>query len=321
MFVKCNNVVSLSSSGTDMTVLVSSILTIWPTVPISPFTPSSRWVLRLREEEVIVACIHGNAFASLQGYKRPMEAMFPAAKRHEGEAFGAPPYSAQQPDPYGPYGSGGYGGPERRPAPGQYQYPYSRDRQGGLMPGGPGEGPQPSSWPPRTDVGYTYSRQGQGPPFPGIHRGDDQEGRAPQDTQWAPSQPPFPPQTSSSRQPPSSFQATPTIQNHVTRSQSPSSFPRPPVGSMSPNGPPFLSSVRKPGVPVVPPANQGLPLVYREVTFPPGSVEATPPKLKPRRRLTAKDTGEVGVRQACRAVVSRGSLCALICQEPRRRGE
>lgn len=236
---------------------------------------------------------HQPLYPQQQGYKRPMEAAFPAAKRHEGEAFGAPPYGAQQPEPYGPYGSGagGYRGPERRPAPGQYPYPYSRDRQGGVMPGGPGEGPPPSSWPPRTDVGYTYSRQGQGPPFPGINREEDQEGRAPQDTQWPPSQPPFPPQSSSSRQPPTSFQATPTILNHVTRSQSPSSFPRPPVGSLSPNGAPYLSSARKPGAPVVPPANQGLPLLYREVTFPPGSVEATPPKLKPRRRLTSKDTG------------------------------
>ncbi|XP_035986440.1 AT-rich interactive domain-containing protein 1B isoform X1 [Fundulus heteroclitus] len=273
---------------------------------------------------------HGMAYSShqplypqQQGYKRPMEGVFPAAKRHEGEAFAVQQYSSQQPDPYGPYapGAGGYTGPERRPVPGQYQYPYGRDRQGppphGVMgsgpaavPGGPGEGPQPNVWPPRTDVGYTYNRQGQGPPFPAMNRADDQEGRPPQDTQWPPGhlnqrQPPFPPHSSSSsssssvplltsRQPASSFQATPPIPNHVTRSQSPSSFPRPPLGSLSPNGGPYLSAVKKPGLPgppAGPPAAQGLPLVYREVTFPPGCVESTQPKLKPRRRLTAKDTG------------------------------
>uniref|UniRef100_A0A3B3THJ8 AT-rich interactive domain 1B n=1 Tax=Poecilia latipinna TaxID=48699 RepID=A0A3B3THJ8_9TELE len=257
--------------------------------------------------------VPGEAFGQSQmpsgGYKRPMEAMFPAAKRHEGEAFAVQQFGSQQPDPFGPYGSGpgGFSGPERRPVPGQYQYPYGRDRQAppqhGMMGSAPAAatdgGPQPSLWPPRTEMGILYSRQGQGPPFP------DQEGRPPHDTQWAPShlnqcQPPFPSHSSSSssssmpplpsRQPPSSFQATPTIPKHVTRPQSPSSFPRPPVGSLSPNGAPYLP-VKKPGVPTVPPANQGLPLVYREVVFPPGSVEATPPKLKPRRRLTAKDTG------------------------------
>uniref|UniRef100_A0A3B5BD41 AT-rich interactive domain-containing protein 1B-like n=1 Tax=Stegastes partitus TaxID=144197 RepID=A0A3B5BD41_9TELE len=264
---------------------------------------------------------HQPLYPQQQGYKRPMEGMYPAAKRHEGEAFGVQQYSSQQPDMFGPYGGGGAGymGPERRPVQGQYPYPYSRDRQGppqhGMMgsgpptvSGGPGEGPQANMWHPRTDMGYTYSRQGQGPPFPNMNRGDDQEGRAPQDNQWPPShlsqrQPPFPPHSSSSspsmpplpsRQPPSTFQATPTVPNHVTRSHSPSSFPRPMGGSLSPNSAPYLPSIKKPGLPGAPPGPppaQGLPLVHREVSFPPGSVEATPPKLKPRRRLTAKDTG------------------------------
>lgn len=205
-------------------------------------------------------------------------------------------------------------GPERRPVQGQFPYPYARDRQGPLqhgmigsgpaaVSGGPGEGPQANMWHPRTDMGYTYSRQGQGPPYPGMGRGDDQEGRAPQDSQWAPShpgqrQPPYPPHSSpsssspsmpplSSRQPPSPFQTTPT--NHVTRSHSPSSFPRPLGGSLSPNSAPYLPSMKK--LPHGPPPTQGLQLINREVSFPPSSVEATPPKLKPRRRLTAKDTG------------------------------
>uniref|UniRef100_A0A4W6ELP9 AT-rich interactive domain 1B n=1 Tax=Lates calcarifer TaxID=8187 RepID=A0A4W6ELP9_LATCA len=275
---------------------------------------------------------HGMAYSShqplypqQQGYKRPMEGMYPPSKRHEGEGFGVQQYGSQQPDMFGPPygggggGGGGYMGPERRPVQGQYPYPYGRDRQGppqhgmmgsGPLPvsGGPGEGPQANMWHPRTDMGYTYSRQGQGPPYPSLNRGDDQEGRAPQDSQWPPShpgqrQPPYPPHSSSSsssmpplpsRQPPSSFQATPTVPNHVARSHSPSSFPRPMGGSLSPNTAPYLPSMKKPGlpgVPPVPPPTQGLPLIHREVSFPTSSVEATAPKLKPRRRLTAKDTG------------------------------
>lgn len=264
---------------------------------------------------------HQPLYPQQQGYKRPMDGLYPPAKRHEGEAFAVQQFGSQQPDMFGPYGGagGGYMGPERRPVQGQYPYPYPRDRQGppqhsmmgsGPPPvsGGPGEGPQANMWHPRTDMGYTYGRQGQGPPFPGMGRGDDQEGRAPQDTQWPPShpgqrQPPYPPHSSStspsmpplpSRQPPSSFQTTPTVPNHVTRSHSPSSFPRPLGGSLSPNSAPYLPSMKKPGHPSVPPGPppaQSLHLIHREVSFPPSSVEATPPKLKPRRRLTAKDAG------------------------------
>uniref|UniRef100_A0A7N9ASD5 AT-rich interactive domain 1B n=1 Tax=Mastacembelus armatus TaxID=205130 RepID=A0A7N9ASD5_9TELE len=266
---------------------------------------------------------HQPLYPQQQGYKRPMEGMYPPSKRHEGEGFGMQQYGSQQPDMFGPYGGGGgYMGPERRPVQSQYPYPYSRDRQGppqhsmmgsgtASVSGGPGEGPQANMWHPRTDMSYAYSRQGQGPPYPSMNRGDDQEGRAPQDSQWPPShpgqrQPPYPSHSSSSsasspsipplpsRQPPSSFQATPTVPNHVARSHSPSSFPRPMGGSLSPNSAPYLPSMKKPGLPGVPPGpppSQGLPLIHREVNFPSSSVEATPPKLKPRRRLTAKDTG------------------------------
>uniref|UniRef100_I3KRB5 AT-rich interactive domain 1B n=1 Tax=Oreochromis niloticus TaxID=8128 RepID=I3KRB5_ORENI len=243
---------------------------------------------------------HQPLYPQQQGYKRPMEGMYPPAKRHEGEAFGVQQYGSQQPDMFPVYGGGGggYMGPERRPIQGQYPYPYSRDRQGppqhsmmssgpAAVSGGPGEVPQANMWHPRTDMGYTYSRQGQGP----AYRGDEQEGRAPQDGQWAPGhpsqrQPPYPPTL---QQPPASFQATPTIPNHVTRSHSPSTFPRPMGSSLSPNSAPYLPSMKKPPVPV--PTSQAVPLINREVSFPHGSVEATPPKLKPRRRLTAKDTG------------------------------
>ncbi|XP_070782221.1 AT-rich interactive domain-containing protein 1B [Enoplosus armatus] len=264
---------------------------------------------------------HQPLYPQQQGYKRPMEGLYPPAKRHEGEAFAVQQFGSQQTDMFSPFsgGGGGYMGPERRPVQGQYPYPYARDRQGppqhGMMgsgpsavSGGPGEGLQANMWHPRTDMGYTYSRQGQGPPYPGMGRGDEQEGRAPQDSQWPPShpgqrQPPYPPHSSlsspspsmpplPSRQPPSSaFQATPTVPNHVTRSHSPSSFPRPLGGSLSPNSAPYLPSMKKPGLPHGPPPTQGLHLIHREVSFPLSSVEATPPKLKPRRRLTAKDTG------------------------------
>uniref|UniRef100_UPI0037E9784D AT-rich interactive domain-containing protein 1B n=1 Tax=Semicossyphus pulcher TaxID=241346 RepID=UPI0037E9784D len=258
---------------------------------------------------------HQPLYPQQQGYKRPMDPLYPPAKRHEGEAFGVQTFGPQQSDMFGPYsgGGGGYMGPERRPVQGQYPYPYARDRQGppqhGMMgsgpsalSGGPAEGPQANMWHPRTDMGYPYR-----PSYTGMGRGDDQEGRAPQDSQWPPShqgqrQPPYPPNSSPSpsmptlpsRQPSSSFQATPTISNHVTRSHSPSSFPRPLGGSLSPNSTPYLPSMKKPGHPGVPPGPspaQSLHLLHREVSFPPGSVEATPPKLKPRRRLTAKDTG------------------------------
>ncbi|XP_032399666.1 AT-rich interactive domain-containing protein 1B isoform X1 [Etheostoma spectabile] len=249
---------------------------------------------------------HGMAYSShqplyppQQGYKRAMEGIYPPAKRHEGEGFATQQFGSQQPDLFGPYGGGsdsggGYLGSEQRPVQGQYPYPYTRERQHGMM--GPGEGPQSNMWPPRTD--YAYSRQGQGPAYPNVSRGDEQEGRAPQDSQWPPGHPgqcqtPYPHSASRSmsplpsRQPPSSFQALPTAPNHVSRSHSPSSFPRPPGGSLSPNSAPYLPSIKKPG----PPAPQGPPIIHGELSFPPGSVEATVPKLKPRRRLTAKDTG------------------------------
>lgn len=248
-----------------------------------------------------------------------MEGLYPPSKRHEGEGFGVQQYSPQQPDVFGPYGAGGgggggggYMGPDRRPGQSPYPYPYTRERQGGPQhsmmgsgptpgSGGPGEGPQGNMWPPRTEMGYSYSRQGQGPPYPGMNRADDQEGRAPQDPQWPTShpsqrQPPYPPHSSSSpslptRQPLSTFQATPPVPNQVTRSHSPSSFPRPLGGSLSPNSSPYLPSMKKLGVSPGPPPAHGLPLTHREISFPPTCVEATLPKLKPRRRLTAKDTG------------------------------
>ena len=283
-----------------------------------------------------------------QGYKRPGEGLYPPAKRHEGDPYPLQ-YSGPQPEVYGPYaggggGGGGYMGPDRRPIPGQYPYPYPRDR----IPPGAAQGPQKPAmmsggppvsgdsgdrdqapghmWHHRTDMGYPYpgrpgqgQGQGQGPQYPGrpaqgqaypgMGRGEDPEGRGPQDSQWPPGhpghrQPPFPPHASPSlspsmgppsASPPSPFPAGATMANHVPRAPSPS-FPRPMGGSPSP-GPvgPYMAVLKKgspgPGPSPAGGPGQTLPLVQRELSFPPGAVEATQPRLTPRRRLTPKDTG------------------------------
>lgn len=255
----------------------------------------------------------------------------PPAKRHDGgEGYGMQ-YGSQQPDMYGQYGPGNMG-PDRRPMPGQYPpYAYGRQGppQHGMMSGaatasstGPTAGPQGNMWHPRTDMGYPYpGRQGQGPPYPGMGRGGEEaDGRGPsQDGSWPghPSQrqSPYPqPSASSSvsssatmppmtnRQPQSSFQSPPTMPNHISRAPSPAPFPRPMAGSMSPNKAHFMASMQKmqkPGMPSPMPGaqsgampSQALPSIHREISFPPGSVEATQPMLKPRRRITAKDIGK-----------------------------
>uniref|UniRef100_A0A4W5MJP5 AT-rich interactive domain 1B n=1 Tax=Hucho hucho TaxID=62062 RepID=A0A4W5MJP5_9TELE len=199
-------------------------------------------------------------------------------------------------------------------------------QQHGMMSGGPpassgasAEGPQVNMWHPRTDMGYPgpYRGQlGQGPPYPGLGRGpgDDPEGRSSPDGQWPPGppgqhQPPYPPNSSSassmppmaSRQPPSSYQSNPAMANHISRAPSPSPFPRPMGGSgpLSPNnGGPYMASLKKAGMPGSMPGSlgggmsgQGILPLHRDISFPVGSVEATLPKLKARRRLTSKETG------------------------------
>ncbi|XP_013999534.2 AT-rich interactive domain-containing protein 1B isoform X6 [Salmo salar] len=257
-----------------------------------------------------------------QGYKRPVgqEGMYgPPAKRHEGEAYDMQQYGGQQQDMHRQYG-GGYMGPEHRPMQGQYPYSYSRDRMGaiqgpqqhGMMSGGPpfppgasAEGPQANMWHPRTDMGYPGpypGRQGQGPPYPVMGRGpgDDPEGRALQDGQWRQSPYPCPSSSSmASRQPPSSYQSNPAMANHIARAPSPFARPMGGSGPLSPNnGGHYMASLKKAGMPgSMPGSHNGgmtgqsiLPL-HRDISFPTGSVEATLPKLKVRRRLTSKETG------------------------------
>ncbi|KAK9533488.1 hypothetical protein VZT92_008601 [Zoarces viviparus] len=246
-----------------------------------------------------------------QGYKRPMDGMYgPPPKRHEGDMY-AMQYANQQPDMYNHYG-GGYSGPEHRPIQGQFPYPYPRgDRmapsgqsQHSMMGGGPtpnhaADGP--NMWPSRTELGYPYpNRQGppsQMPPYGPMGR-DDMDGRTGQE-QWHRQSPymssggmvPL-----SSRQP-SSYSNSPSMANHLSRAPSPGAFQRSMDSRMSPKAP-FMSPMKmpKPGMTMMGPQGGGPlghfpPNLRRDLNYPPGSVEASMPILKPRRKLTSKDTG------------------------------
>ncbi|XP_041703392.1 AT-rich interactive domain-containing protein 1B isoform X3 [Coregonus clupeaformis] len=263
------------------------------------------------------------------GKRHEGEMYGPPAKRHEGEMY-AMQYRGQQPDMYNQYTTG-YSGPERRPMQGQFPYhsPYSRERmqassQGQhpqhsmgpqMMSGGPPanngvEGPQgPNMWPSRTDMGYPYpNRQGapsQVQPYGPMGRGDDLEGRPIQDGQWlghgghrqssymTGGMTPM-----SSRQPPSAYQTSPSMANHLPRAPSPGSFQRSMEARMSPNKAVFMGSMKMPGKPGMPMPGQGnghpsqvTPNLLRDLNYPLGSVEATMPLFKPRRKITSKDTG------------------------------
>uniref|UniRef100_A0A8B9MM66 AT-rich interaction domain 1B n=1 Tax=Accipiter nisus TaxID=211598 RepID=A0A8B9MM66_9AVES len=263
-----------------------------------------------------------------QNYKRHMDGMYgPPAKRHEGDMYNMQ-YGNQQQEIYNQY-SNAYTGPDRRPMQGQYPYPYNRERmqgpgqmqQHGIPPqmiGGPmqssssSEGPQQNMWPTRNDMPYPYqNRQGPGgpaqaPPYPGMNRTDDMmvpDQRINHESQW-PShvnqrQPSYMSSSASmqpiTRPPQSSYQTPPSMPNHISRAPSPASFQRSLENRMSPSKSPFLPSMKMqkviPTVPVSqvtgPPPQP--PPIRREITFPPGSVEASQPVLKPRRKITSKD--------------------------------
>ncbi|XP_058470891.1 AT-rich interactive domain-containing protein 1B-like isoform X4 [Solea solea] len=247
-----------------------------------------------------------------QGYKRPMEGMYgPPPKRHESDMY-AMQYANQQPDMYNHY-TGGYSGPEHRPLQGHFPYPYPRDRMGhsgqsqhSMMGGGPTVNHTtdgPNMWPSRTDLGYPYpNRQGppsQMTPYGSIGR-DDMDVRPGQEP-W-PRQSPYmsssggmPPL--SSRQP-SSYSNSSSMGNHLPRAPSPGAFQRSLDSRMSPGKVPFMSAMKmpKPGMAMMPsqgsgPLGQFPPNLRRDLNYPQGSIEATMPMLKPRRRLTSKDTG------------------------------
>ncbi|XP_008568117.1 PREDICTED: AT-rich interactive domain-containing protein 1B isoform X1 [Galeopterus variegatus] len=259
-------------------------------------------------------------------YKRHMDGMYgPPAKRHEGDMYSVQ-YGSQQQDMYNQYGSS-YSGPDRRPLQGQYPYPYSRERMQGpgqiqphgippQMMGGPmqsssSEGPQQNMWAARNDMPYPYqNRQGpsgpaQAPPYPGMNRSDDMmvpDQRINHESQWPSHVSPRQPYMSSSasmqpitRPPQSSYQTPPSLPNHISRAPSPASFQRSLENRMSPSKSPFLPSMKMqkamptvPTAPVTGPPPQPPP-IRREITFPPGSVEASQPVLKQRRKITSKD--------------------------------
>ncbi|XP_020838864.1 LOW QUALITY PROTEIN: AT-rich interactive domain-containing protein 1A [Phascolarctos cinereus] len=227
------------------------------------------------------------------------------------------------------------GGPQN-----QFPFQFGRDRvsappgsnaQQSMPPqmmGGPmqptTEGPQQGTmWQGRNDVGYNYpNRQNtgsapQGPAYHGVNRTDEMlhtDQRVNHEGPW-PShgtrQPPYgpsapvPPMT---RPPQSNYQPPPSMQNHIPQVSSPAPLPRPLENRTSPSKSPFLHSgmkMQKAGPPVpashIAPAPVQPPLIRRDITFPPGSVEATQPVLKPRRRLTTKD---IGTPEAWRVMMS-----------------
>uniref|UniRef100_A0A8C4GYZ7 AT rich interactive domain 1Ab (SWI-like) n=1 Tax=Dicentrarchus labrax TaxID=13489 RepID=A0A8C4GYZ7_DICLA len=231
-----------------------------------------------------------------------------------------------QQDMYNQYNA--YPGGDRRP-PGpqnQFPFPFGRDRgpssagpnsqspmapqmMASPMPSGP-DGPQGPMWQGRNEMGYTNYPNRQGPPVPGqgpgYHGMNRSEEMMPADQrmnhegQWPghvnQRQPPFGPGSSGppmTRPLPSTYQ---TSQNHIPQVSSPAPMPRPMESRTSPSKSPYMHpgiKVQKAGPPV-PASHIGQapvqqPMIRRDVAFPPGSVEASQPHLKPRRRLTMKD--------------------------------
>uniref|UniRef100_A0A6Q2Y8P6 ARID domain-containing protein n=1 Tax=Esox lucius TaxID=8010 RepID=A0A6Q2Y8P6_ESOLU len=224
---------------------------------------------------------------------------------------------------------------------GQFPFPFGRDRvpssggpnaqspmppqmMGGSMQAAP-DGPQGPIWQGRNDMGYPNYPNRQGPPGPGqgppqgyhgMNRSEEMMPGADQrmnhEGQWPghPSQrqPPYGPGGSGppmSRPLQSSYQSS---QNHIPQVSSPSPIPRPMESRTSPSKSPYMHSgikMQKAGPPV-PASHIGQapvqpPLIRRDVAFPPGSVEASQPILKPRRRLTMKD---IGTPEAWRVMMS-----------------
>ncbi|TSM77400.1 AT-rich interactive domain-containing protein 1B [Bagarius yarrelli] len=259
--------------------------------------------------------VHPSGMYPQQGYKRPLDGMYsPPAKRHEGEVYGMP-YGGPPTDMYGQYG-GNY--PERRPMQTPFPYPYSRERlqntgqgpqhlpvQHSIMGAGhsvpTGDG-QTHTWPSRTDMAYTYSNRhgtpSQSSSYPGMGRMDEMDGVR-TDNHWPGHQRPSPYISSHSNsmallnsRPSSSYQTS----NHISCEPSPGSFQRSMEAHMQPNKMAFMQSIKmhKPGMPVPSGSGGGVPgqmppNMRRD--YPMGCVEGTQPLLRPRRKMTSKDTG------------------------------
>ncbi|XP_017293478.1 AT-rich interactive domain-containing protein 1A isoform X2 [Kryptolebias marmoratus] len=243
-----------------------------------------------------------------------------------------------QQDMYNQYNA--YPGGDRRP-PGpqnQFPFPFGRDRgpssagpnsqshmpsqmMGSSMPSGP-DGPQGPVWQGRNEMGYPNYPNRQGPTVPGqgpgyhnMNRSEEMmssDQRMNHEGQWPghvnQRQPPFGPTASGppmTRPLPSTYQ---TSQNHIPQVSSPAPIPRPMESRTSPSKSPYMHpgiKVQKAGPPV-PASHIGQapvqqPLIRRDVAFPPSSVEATQPHLKPRKRLTMKD---IGTPEAWRVMMS-----------------
>ncbi|CAF92773.1 unnamed protein product, partial [Tetraodon nigroviridis] len=243
-----------------------------------------------------------------------------------------------QQDMYNQYNA--YPGGDRRPPGPQNQFPFPFGRERGPSSGGPNaqspmppqmmassmpsgpEGPQGPMWQGRNEMGYPNYPNRQGPPVPGqgpgyhgMNRSEEMmssDQRMNHEGQWpghvSQRQPPFGPGGSGppmTRPLPSTYQ---TSQNHIPQVSSPAPMPRPLESRTSPSKSPYMHpgiKVQKAGPPV-PASHIGQapvqqPMIRRDVAFPPGSVEASQPHLKPRRRLTMKD---IGTPEAWRVMMS-----------------
>ncbi|KAF5893174.1 AT-rich interactive domain-containing protein 1A-like, partial [Clarias magur] len=248
------------------------------------------------------------------------------------------PQTQPQQDMYNQYNA--YPGTDRRPPGPQNQFPFGFGRDRGPNTGGSNsqssmppqmgsplpsvpDGPQGPMWQGRNDLTYPNYPNRQGPPGvptqgPGYHAMNRSEDMLPSDQRmnhegsWPghvnQRQPPYGPGNSGpamSRPLQSNFQAS---QNHIPQVSSPAPMPRSLENSMSPSKSPYMQTgikSQKPG-PVVPASNIAPlpvqpPMIRRDVVFPPGSVEATLPILKPRRRLMTKD---IGTPEAWRVMMS-----------------
>nr|XP_005895947.1 PREDICTED: AT-rich interactive domain-containing protein 1A isoform X3 [Bos mutus] len=177
-----------------------------------------------------------------------------------------------------------------------YGGPYDRVRtEPGIGPeGNMGTGaPQPNLMPSNPDSGM-YSPSRYPPQQQQQQQRHDSYGNQ-FSAQGTPSGSPFPSQQT-------------TMYQQQQQVSSPAPLPRPMENRTSPSKSPFLHSgmkMQKAGPPVpashIAPAPVQPPLIRRDITFPPGSVEATQPVLKQRRRLTMKD---IGTPEAWRVMMS-----------------
>ncbi|XP_067217946.1 AT-rich interactive domain-containing protein 1A isoform X2 [Chanodichthys erythropterus] len=211
------------------------------------------------------------------------------------------------------------GGPNSQPS---MQPQIMGSSMSGSMPSVP-DGPQGPMWPGRNEMNYPNYHNRQGPPgvpsqSQGYHSMNRSEDMMPSDQRinhegsWPghvnQRQPPYGPGASG---PPMSRPLQPNYQssqNHIPQVSSPAPMPRPMENRTSPSKSPYMHSgmkIQKAGPPVPashiaqPPVQP--PLIRRDVAFPPGSIEASQPILKPRRRLTMKD---IGTPEAWRVMMS-----------------